>query len=162
MPQLGRDLCQRLQHKASSCHSGMRNGQLRRIHDIVSEQQDVDVDRARAVADAVRISPELPLEGLDDIEQLQRLEAGAHPQAGIEERRLVCDLADGLGVIERGAREHLDARAGERVDGRLQLRAPLAHVRAEPEQTGAHAHRGRARGPTRRPRARPRWTPPRR
>ena len=41
------------QHKTPSRHLRMRNGQLRRIHDSISEQQNVDIDRARAFLDDV-------------------------------------------------------------------------------------------------------------
>ena len=57
MPEFGCDLGKRLQHKAPSRHLGMRNGQLRRIHDSVSEQQNVDVDRARALLDECAGAP---------------------------------------------------------------------------------------------------------
>ena len=82
-------------------------------------------------------APELALEPLDGVEQLQRLERGADAQAGVQEARLVEHLADGVGVVGRGAGQHLHAGAGQRVDGGLQMRAAIADVGAEPEQPDA-------------------------
>ena len=62
----------------------------------------------RPAADAA----ELALEALDRVEQLQRLERGLHAQAGVQEARLVGHLADGVGVVGGGAREHRHAAAG--------------------------------------------------
>ncbi len=67
----------------------------------LAQQQDVDVDRARAVAQGALAAPELPLEPLDGIQQRERLERCLHAHAGVQEGRLVDDLADGIGVVGR-------------------------------------------------------------
>ena len=51
---------------------------------------------------------------------------------------------DRLGVVDRRRREHLDAVRRQRVDGGLQVRAPVADVGAEPEVALA-AHAGSSR-----------------
>ena len=106
----------------------------------LAEQQDVDVDRARPVARPAGRAAELALQALDGVEQLQRLQRGAHAQAGVEEAGLVGHLADGVGVVHRGGRAHLHARRGQRVDRALQLGAAVADVGAEAEQADPRGH----------------------
>ena len=52
--------------------------------------------------------------------------AGAHAQTGIQEARLVGQLADGVGVVHRGGCLHLHARGGQRIDRALQLGTAVA------------------------------------
>src|SRR5919202_1091992 len=56
----------------------------------VAEQQDVDVDRPGAVADAaLEVAAQLALDRLAGVEQLLGAELGLDAQAGVEEARLV-------------------------------------------------------------------------
>lgn len=100
----------------------------------VAEQQQVDVDWARAVAYAAGLAPEVALQALEEIEQGERLERCLDAQAGIQEGRLVEDLANGIGVVHRGGAQHAHAGARQRVDGGLQMAATVADVGAEAEQ----------------------------
>ena len=110
-----------------------------------TQQQDVDVDRARAVAHRALAAAELPLQALDRVEQLQRLERRcAHAHARVQERRLVEYLADGVGVV--GARA---ARAPRR-------RRPAARRRPPADARGARRRWSRARADRSRPRLRSR------
>ena len=84
-----------------------------------------------------RGAAELALEPLHRVEQLERLERRRDARAGVQEARLVGQLADGVGVVGRGAREHAHARARQGIHGRLQVGAALADVRAETEQPEA-------------------------
>jgi len=103
----------------------------------LAEQQHVDVDRPGTVADAVLDAPELSLQALQGVEQLQCPQVGPHAQAGVEERRLVGHLPDGVGVVGGRGGEHLHAGAGEGEHGGLQLGAAIAEVAAEAEQPDA-------------------------
>ena len=68
----------------------------------VAQQEHVDVDRARPVADVALTrlrAAHLALDRLAGVEQRLGLELGVDPQAGVEEARLVEDLADRVGVV---------------------------------------------------------------
>src|SRR4051794_25320583 len=99
----------------------------------VAEQQDVDVDGPRAVPRPPRLAAEIALDGLAGVQQLLGAERGLDAQARVQEARLVEDLADRVGVVGRRAREHLDAAGRQRVDRGLEVRAPVADVRAQAE-----------------------------
>ncbi len=58
----------------------------------------------------VRDTAELCLQTLGQIEQIERLEGALDQQAGVQEARLIEDLANRIGVVEARAAEHLDAR----------------------------------------------------
>ena len=88
--------------------------------------------------DPLAIAAELELEALDRVEQLERLERRLDEHAGVQEARLLEHLADRIGVVGRGAGGHRHPRGGQGVDGRLQLGAAIAEVRAESEQARVH------------------------
>ena len=74
----------------------------------VAEQEQVDVERARAVAGGVERAAALGLDLLAEVEQRLGLEIGADPDRGVEEVGLVEDLADRLGLVGGGDRLDLD------------------------------------------------------
>ena len=45
--QVGGDLEKRLEHEAAFEHARMRDGQARRVHNGIAEQQDVEIDCSR-------------------------------------------------------------------------------------------------------------------
>ena len=120
----------------------------------VAEQQQVDVDRARAVARAAAKSrPASASTALQSVEERFRLEVGRDPDRGVEEVRLVEDLADRLGLVAAGDRLDRDAPLAEAGDGRPEVRDAVADVRAEPEVAGPSGRSlvdggGRRGGPT--------------
>ena len=79
----------------------------------------------------------LPAEGaldfLADVEQLLRGELGVDRHGGVQEVRLVEDLALGRGLVHGRLGHHLHAAAAQLVHGRPQVGAPIPYVRAEPE-----------------------------
>ncbi len=81
---------------------------------------------------------------LDGVEQIQRLQRGAHAQAGVQEAWLVGQLPHGIGVVHRRGRQHLHARDGQRIDGGLQLGTAVAEVGAKAEQANPCGHSGNA------------------
>ena len=83
----------------------------------VAEEEQVEVDRPRAVARAAEVPAVLGLDRLADVQQLLGLERGPHPDRGVEEVGLVEDLPDRLRLVERGDRLDLDpvfAQVGDR------------------------------------------------
>ena len=75
----------------------------------------------------------LDLDRLADVEQRLGLEFGPDARSGVEEVRLVEDLADRLGLVDRGDGLDGDPVLGEVGDGAAQVLLALAHVRAEPD-----------------------------
>ena len=117
-----------------------------------AEHEDVDVDRARAVAPGGPGATQLALEPLDGIEQLERTERGAHAQARVQEARLIEHLADRIGVVGGGAREHLHSRrrAAHRprpadARGARRRSSPSRAARARPRRPSGHGGPAQAR-----------------
>ena len=114
--------------RASTCSCGRRS----RVGAVLelAEQQHVDVDRARAVARRRRARGRARARAPCRRRAAPRARARSRPQARVEERRLVEHLADRVGVVGRGGREHAHAVRGEAVDGGLEVGAAVADVRA--------------------------------
>lgn len=66
----------------------------------VAQQQQVEVDRAGAVAGGVEVAAALRFDRLADVQQPLGLERGANPDRCVEKVRLVENLADGLGLVD--------------------------------------------------------------
>jgi hypothetical protein len=67
------------------------------------------------------------------VQQLLGVANGPHPQAGVEELRLVQELPDRLGVVRRGGGENLDAGGFEEQNRSLEVGTPIPDVRADAE-----------------------------
>ena len=91
--QLGVELEQGDEDEAPARHLAVGQGQALGLELEVAEQQQVDVERPRAVAGGVEGAPPLDLDPLAEVEQLLRGELGADPDRGVEEVGLVEDLA---------------------------------------------------------------------
>jgi hypothetical protein len=91
---------QRRQHEAPRGDLAVRQGQALGLELDVAEQQQVEVDRARAVPRRLEVPPQLALDLLADVEQRLGLEFRADPGGGVQEVGLVEDFADGLGLVE--------------------------------------------------------------
>jgi hypothetical protein len=150
------ELEQRHEDEPALGHLRMRQRQALRREGRVAEEQQVDVDRAGPVAHVVggrrvRRAAVGALDVLASVQELLRRERGGDPHAGVEEVGLVEDLADRVGVVRRGRRQHPHAAGRQGVDGGLELGTAVADVRAEaevaqglarPEPGGAHAGTG--------------------
>jgi hypothetical protein len=99
----------------------------------VAEQQHVHVDRTRPVANASGGAAELALDGLALVEQLLRAKRRAHAQAGVQEVRLVFDLALRRRLVHGRGRQHLHPAPAERITRGAQVRQPVSLVGAQPE-----------------------------
>ena len=114
----------------------------------LAEQQQVDVERARAVTRAQRPAA-LDLDRLADVEQRLRLEIGADPDAGVEKVGLLGDLPDRLRLVRRRDRLDGDRMVGQLLDRGAQMPGTVTDVRAETEIPG-ELRRARLRPPRRR------------
>jgi len=103
------ELEQRLEDEAAGGHLGVRQGQPVGPVDDVSEEQDIDVDRPRAMTWAARDATEGPLDVLAGVEQPLGAELGLDRHAGVEEVRLVQQLALRRGLMDRRRRDDGDA-----------------------------------------------------
>jgi hypothetical protein len=101
----------------------------------VAEQQQVEVDGARTVAGPGEGATVLDLDRLAEVEQLPGIERRPDPGGGVEEVGLVEDLADRLGLIQRGDGLDRDPVIGEVSDGAPQMRFAVPDVRAEADVT---------------------------
>ena len=103
----------------------------------------VDVERSGAVTGGVEGAAALGLDRLAGVEQRLRLELGGDPQGGVEEVRLVEDLADRLGQVGGGDGLDLDPLRGQQRDRRPQVLGRLAEVGAEAEVAAPPGHQAR-------------------
>ena len=120
-------LGQRLQSKRSLGQAWMRDAEARLDDLAVTEDQEVEIDRARPEPGTVAGSPELALDREKGVEELTRLEARVHGGRAVEEARLVGE-ADGFGLAQRRHRHDLDPVAVAQ-----QLQGPSDRLLAVPE-----------------------------
>src|SRR5215216_4036584 len=99
----------------------------------LAEQQQVDVDRPRAVSRAAESPPMLGLDRLAEVEQLVGVEGRRDPNRGVEEIGLIEDLPHRLGLVE--GRDRIDGHtvSAQVLNRAVQMRLPIADVRAETE-----------------------------
>ena len=119
--QLRVELEQRGEDEAAAGDLAVGQGEALGLELEVAEQQQVDVERARAVAGGVEGAAALGLDPLAEVEQLLGLELGADADRGVEEVGLVEDLADRLGLVGRGDRLDLDPALAQQLDRRPQV-----------------------------------------
>jgi hypothetical protein len=127
-PQRGLELQQRLEDEAPARHLGVRKGQTFRAVLEVAEQENVDVDRARAVSGAGLGPAELALDCLASIEQPLGVQRRLDPQARVEEVRLVGYLTLRRGLVDGGRCDGFDAALGERRPRRPEVAQAIALV----------------------------------
>ena len=136
-PELGIELEQRGEDEAAAGDLGVGQGEALGGELEVAEQEQVDVERARAVAGGVEGAAALGLDLLAEVEQGFGLQLGADADRGVEEVGLVEHLADRLGLIGRGDRLDLHPALAQHLDRRPQVGLAVADVGAESEVAGA-------------------------
>ena len=142
--QLGIELEQRLEHEPAARHLRMGKREPLGLQLEVAEQQQVDVERARAVPLPAEHPPLLDLDRLAQVEQLLGLQLRPDPDRRVQEVRLVEDLADGLRLVQGRDRLHLHPVLAKRRDGRAQVGLAIADVRAEAQVADAALTRPRS------------------
>ena len=128
----GRDLGQRLEHEAPLVQARVGNHEAGSIAPLVPEEQDVDVDRARAVPLRAH-APHLALGGE------ARLEERLGTERRLSLRRQVQEPAlgrppHGLREPERAAPRHAEAASDEPPEGAIERGLAVAQVGAETEK----------------------------
>jgi hypothetical protein len=99
----------------------------------LAEQEQVEVDRPRAVAGTGEGAPVFDLDRLADVEQPLGAERGSHPGGGVEEVRLVEDLSHRLRFIEGGDRLDPNPLSAEVLERATEVSLAIPDVRAEPD-----------------------------
>src|SRR4051812_4455072 len=124
------ELEQRLEHEAAVEDVAMRKGEPVGAHLDVTEEEQVDVDDARAVADLAEVPPELGLHLLREPQQILRAERGLDRDDGIEEVGLVEHLALRFRLVHGRTSDD-----GQPIRRGTQIRQPVPHVGAQAEVT---------------------------
>jgi hypothetical protein len=130
------ELKQRSENKAAAGDLGVGQGETLAGKLEVAEQEQVDVERARAVAGGVEDPAALSLDLLAKVEQRFGLQLGSNPDRGIEEVGLVEHLSHRLGLIGGGDGLHIHPAFAEQFDRCPQVGLAVADIGAEAEVTG--------------------------
>src|SRR4029077_4656762 len=115
--------------KAPLAHSRMRNLQLTSVDDEVSEQEHIDVDRARAFRNSA-LATHSQFDGLKAREQEpgEKLRLPFHNE--VQKPRLVMEVLR-LGFINRGSTQDVNPRGLEPLQRREQVLLTVAEVGTE-------------------------------
>ena len=140
---LGRDVAQRRQHEPPLPHARVRNREVGVVERHVVDEQ---ARRRRACADP-NARPRARRELLDPLataQQRMRIEIGLDRDDRVEVR-VLRRAADRCGLVDARHRDHATpGHRAERVDRELQMREPVAQVRAEREVRASTAGSTRA------------------
>ena len=140
MPKVRRDVVKRDQDEAALGDARVRHLERVGADHAVTVEEDVDVDRARAVSLA-RAPPHPGLDPLHGGEEVGRLERGGALQREIQETGLVGHVHR-LGLVDRRDPLDPDVRA-EALERLGQVALAVSHVRPEPEVDGRRRRHGR-------------------
>ena len=103
-----------LKDEAAIVHHRVWNRQVDRGHDLVGEQENVQVDGSRS-PDGVASSSERLFNPMAQRQDARRRQRRADPRDGVEIRRLIGGPAHRLGLVETG--DHRDLQTARRFDG---------------------------------------------
>ena len=137
-PQIGVELQEGLEHEPPRGDLSVRQGQPIGGQLDFAEQQQVDVDRTRAMTWPAEVTPGLGLDLLAEIEELLGLEVGPDPHRPVQKVRLIVDLPHRLRLIERGCGLDRHAVRAQALDRPAELRLAIADVGAKAEVPDAH------------------------
>ena len=136
--EVGVELGERLESEGTLVQPRVRDRQPRLVDDDVVYQEEVEVDRPRAVPRPEARATELPLHLEERSERVAWRELRLDLDGAVEEGRLV-EVADGIGLAERGDGDDLDPRlAPEQLDGAGQRRGAVTEVRPEADVRASH------------------------
>src|SRR5262245_44249737 len=116
----------------------MRDGQARLGDDLVAVQEQVEVDRPRAVPLTPHAAEAL-LDGEQPFQQLSRSQLGLDPECAVQERPLLHG-PDRLGLPDLGHRDDVQSLLGrEQLDGAHEVVLTLPEVGADTDESrGSH------------------------
>src|SRR5204863_2843388 len=117
----------------------MRDLQARLVDRLRAEDEQVEIDRARAEPrPQAPFAAQAPLDREQPLEQLTRAQRRLDGRRAVEETRLV-RITDGIGQAQRRDCEHLDPLLlAQQLDSGPDLRLPVAQVAAEPDECPGH------------------------
>jgi hypothetical protein len=127
----GVQLDERLEDEPSLREPRVRNREPRLVDHLLSVEQEIEVDRARAISRPGPLAPEPALDAEETSEELERSVDRLDRTGRIQEARLV-QVADGIGLAE--GRHGADAEArllAEEPNGLSEIPLPISEVRAE-------------------------------
>lgn len=121
----------------------MWNPQAGLVDDLVAEEQQIQIDRARSEPGPFARAPEVALDRQEALEELARSEVGLDSRRGVEEARLV-EKANRFRLHECRDRRNLDRGVSTKsLKGSVQVGLAVTEVRSEPDPGGRHARQAR-------------------
>jgi hypothetical protein len=137
MLEIGREFSQRFEDESAFGKGRVRDRESRFLDDPISEQQNIEVDEARAfLLDA--LTAHGGFEGEQCVQELARLLRGLNADDAIQEPGLIGEF-DGLGLIERRDGAHAGEGA-EALDGVAKVAGAIAEVGTEGQVGGSCGH----------------------
>jgi len=131
-------LRERLEHERALVQARVRDGEARLVDFLVAVEEQVEVERARAVLAGSADATEALLGREEPAEELARAERRLELGGAVEEERLRAD-ADGLGLAQRGDGDDLDPLLlGERRERSANRRLTIAEIRAKADVDNRH------------------------
>jgi len=129
MPPVGGKLGERFQDEAALAHSRMRNLQLLRSDDEVSEQENIDVDGARAFRYSA-LATHSQFDGLKAREQEPGEKLRLHFHHEVQKPGLIMEILR-LRLIDRRPAEDVNACGFEPLQRREQVRLAVTEIGTE-------------------------------
>lgn len=136
MAEIRRKFIEWFEHESPLGQSWMRDRQIRRLHDGAGVENDVNVERARAIPDGAP-PPQLLLDLQYTAQQLARKQGGFYRQHHIKETRLLGQVHR-LGLIDVREPHNAEVCRVQSLDGCLQSCHPVTQVRAQSEVRRLH------------------------
>src|SRR5436190_2078520 len=131
-------LVERLEDEAPLVEKRVRDGEPGLVDHLVAVEEEVEVERPRAVLAGDPDAAEALLDGEQAVEELARGQRRLELEGAVEEGRLSAD-ADRLRLAEGRDGKDVDSLLrGEDADGRAQRALAVAEVRAEPDVGARH------------------------
>jgi hypothetical protein len=124
-------LDERLEDEPPLCEPRVRNREPRLVDHLVSVEEEIEVDRPRAVSRPGPLAPEPALDGEKASQELERSVDRLDRTGRVQEARLV-DVADWIGLAECRHGDDPDARlVSEEPDGLPQVLLSISEIRPE-------------------------------
>jgi hypothetical protein len=128
--EIGSDFEQRFENESPLQHAGMRNGELRRLYDVVAIEKEVDVNKARPLGTACASAAAFAFDPLQDREKLQWERTGLGGCRDIEKPGLVPDILR-FGFVKRRPDDNVDLFGFEVSQSLLNVLPAVAEIRSQ-------------------------------
>jgi hypothetical protein len=132
-------LDERLEDETAFREPRVRNRESRLFDYLVSVQEEIEVDRTRAISRPDPLAPEPTLDAEETSQELDRGVGRLDRTGRVQKARLV-EVADGIGLAEGRHGDDPDARhVAEEPDGVPQVLLSISEVRAEGDVRADHS-----------------------